>query len=68
MQSRRVTRDSMGVRCTFLNIIHMFGRIQYFRTWDGWLFAWWCKAKLALGSSCRPKFKPNSFGYQESFV
>jgi hypothetical protein len=35
MQSRRVTRDSMGVRCTFLNIMRMFGRIQHFSSW-GW--------------------------------
>jgi hypothetical protein len=36
MQSRPVTRDPPGVRCTFLNSMRMFGRIQYFRTW-GWV-------------------------------
>jgi hypothetical protein len=36
MQSRRVTQDSTGVRCTFLNIMRMFGRIEYFSTW-GWV-------------------------------
>jgi hypothetical protein len=51
MQSRRVTRDSMGVRCTFLNIMRMFGRIQYFSTW-GWAVG--CPAGFA---ALAPRFR-----------
>jgi hypothetical protein len=53
MQSRRVTRDPPGVRCTFLNIMRMFGRIEYFSTWDGWLAARWCKATLGATRDLR---------------